>query len=82
MSRFKTVRTTQDPRGANAERNIGEREVTRRVINAYGSGHQDATNQTVGLASSPGGEAALRALLNGDAKPYRAVMRKERSKIV
>ena len=82
MSKPTMIRTSSDHRNCNAERNIGEREVVRRVVNAYSVGHQEATNETVKLTGSSGGEAVLRALLHGDAKPYRAAMRNERRKIV
>lgn len=82
MARNFTVKTSSDPRTANPTTYVTGREAARRSVQGYKMGHEDATNQTVRLTKTPEGVAALNALIGGDAKPYRAAQRNERSKIV
>lgn len=76
-----TVKTTSDPRTANPTTYVPEKEAGRRAVAGYKTGHEDATNQTAKLAKTPEGVATLNALIDGNARPYRAVQRNERSKI-
>jgi hypothetical protein len=82
MARNFTVKTSSDPRTGNPTSYVPEKEAGRRAVAGYKMGHEDATNQTVKLAKTPEGVAALNALIVGNAKPYRAAQRNERRKIV
>lgn len=82
MARNVTVKTSSDPRTANPTNYVPEKEAGRRAVAGYKMGHEDATNQTVALARTPQGTAALTALSTGDTRAYRAAMRHERRTVV
>ena len=82
MARNFTVKTSSNPRTANPTSYVPEKEAGRRAVACYKMGHEEATSQTVKLAKSPEGVAALNALIGGDPKTYLAAQRNEREKIV